>query len=246
MDFEASEARQQIISIGCVTESGREFYSLVYTDDPITFRIEEITGISQEDVDNAPNSSEVFERFYDWCNEDKEMPEFVCYGSSDPEFVYNNYLEATTLKEAAMLSYMYVNLYDCSEEMKEHFYVNKTISLEKLGQYYDHDMGAQTHNALDDARLLKMVSEKMKEGKKENNVFNEYFDTRRMPSEVKKVLAMHGDVIHREFNSMAEAVAWVKNQPNDKGPSYLKDADEKIKKAAQSGGKYFNCNWRIL
>ncbi len=48
IDFEASEAEKKIISVGCICEDGREFYSLVNTDDPITFRITQITGITQE------------------------------------------------------------------------------------------------------------------------------------------------------------------------------------------------------
>ena len=60
IDFEASEALQKIISVGCIREDGEEFYSLVYTDDPITQRIEEITGISQEDINDARSAEEVF------------------------------------------------------------------------------------------------------------------------------------------------------------------------------------------
>lgn len=40
IDFEASEAEQKVISIGCVREDGDKFYSLVKVDDPITSKIE--------------------------------------------------------------------------------------------------------------------------------------------------------------------------------------------------------------
>ena len=87
IDFEASEDRCEIISIGCVREDGEEFYSLVHSDDPITPRIEEITGLSQKDIDGAPKAREVFESFFDWCSRDESFPEFVNYGSKDIEFV---------------------------------------------------------------------------------------------------------------------------------------------------------------
>ena len=45
---------------------------------------------------------------------------------------------------------------------------------------------------------------------------------------------------------MDEAVKWLQYQPNDKGAQYLKDAAEKIKKAAKTNSKYFYSNWRIL
>ena len=246
IDFEASEIEKKIISVGVLREDGEEFYSLVYSDDPITPRIEEITGISQEEVDQAPSSKEVFEKLFDWCMEKEDLPEFVNYGDGDLDFVYNNFLSATTLKEAAMLSFLYMNMYDCSQELKDFFYVNKTISLEKLGKYFDHSMGEQNHNALDDAKLLKMVYEKMNSGQTENNVFNEYLSPGRIPSQIRKVVRLIGNEVANEFESLSEAVKWMRTQPNDKGGSYLNNAEEKIITAARNGSKYFNSYWRIL
>lgn len=245
IDFEASEAEQKIISVGCIREDGQEFYSLVNVDDPITPRIEEITGISQEEIDNAPLGKEVFSNLYDWLTQD-ELPEIMCYGDGDFDFVYHSMESATCLKESSILSYLYLNMIDVSEEIKEHFYVNKTISLEKLGKHYNPDMEDQNHNALDDAILLKNVYEQMKNNNKELNTFTEYLDPRRYPDQVRTVLRLNGDTILQEFKNLDEAVTWLKTQPNEKGPSYLKDAAEKIKKAAKENGKYFKSNWRIL
>ena len=246
IDFEASEAEKTIISIGAICDDGRQFYSLVFSEDPITPRIEEITGISQEDVDNAPSSAEVFEQFYDWCNIDNDLPEFINYGTGDLDFVYSNFMNATSFKEAAMLSYLYMNMYDCSEDLRKFFYVNKTISLEKLGKYFDKDMGDQNHNALDDAKLLKMVYDKMKTGDRNFDAFLEYVDPDRYPDQVRKVLRMNGNTIMEEYSNMKEALSWVRSQPNDKGPKYLQNADEKIRHAAKNNSKYFGFNWRIL
>ena len=49
IDFEACD-EQTIISVGCICEDGREFYSLVYNESPISERIQEITGLKQEDI----------------------------------------------------------------------------------------------------------------------------------------------------------------------------------------------------
>ena len=245
IDFEASEAQQKVISIGCVREDGKEFYSLVNVDDLITPKIEGITGITQEDIDNAPLSKDVFSNFYDWLLED-ELPEIMCYGDGDLTFVYNSMESATSLKESSILSFLYLNMIDVTDEIKQHFYVNKTISLEKLGKHYNPDMEDQNHNALDDAKLLKSVYEQMKSGDKEINTFAEYLDTHRYPDQVRQVLRLNGDTILQEFKSLDEAVAWLKTQPNDKGSSYLKNAGEKIKKAASEGGKYYKSKWRIL
>ena len=246
IDFEASEAEKKIISVGCICDDGREFYSLVNTDDPITFRITQITGITQEDVDSAPSSETVFSDFYDWCYSEEEMSQFICYGDGDFDFVYSNIQSATGYKESLILSYLYVNMYDCSQEMKDHFLVNKTISLEKLGQHYDESMGDQNHNALDDAKLLKMVYEKMNSGETENNVFNEYLTPGRIPAQIRKVVRLQGNTVVNEFDSLSEAVKWLRSQPNDKGSSYLNNAEEKIINAARNNSKYFNSFWRIL
>lgn len=246
IDFEASEIEKKIISVGVLSEDGREFYSLVYTDDPITQKISEITDISQEDIDEAPGSDEVFGDLYDFCLIDEEMPEFINYGTADAEYVYNNFLSAVSFKEAAMLSYLYLNMYDCSDDIKSFFYVNKTISLEKLGQYFDSEMAEQNHNALDDARLLKMVYDRMKNNDRSAAIFKEYINPLKMPDEVKKVLRMNGDTIIEEYDDLDKAVQWAKSQPNDKGHKYLMNADEKIRHAARTNGKYFGFNWRIV
>ena len=245
VDFEASEAQQKIISVGCIREDGQEFYSLVHTDDPITPRITEITEITQAEIDGAKSIDEVFAKLYDWA--DDAYLEFICYGSGDLDFVSNTFYDAQSFKAASMLGYMYLNMYDCSEEIKQHFYVNKTISLEKLMLYFDPDFSGQSHNALDDAKILKQVYEHMNsESSNKANVFGEYLNTYHIPYEIKKVIRLNGDTVQEEFSSMDEAVAWLSSQQNDKGSQYLQGAAEKIKKAAKEGGKYFGSNWRIL
>lgn len=246
IDFEASEGLEKIISIGCVKENGEEYYSLVNTGDPITPKIERITSITQQQLNEAKSSKEVFEEFYDWCNKDNNLPEFICYGDGDFTFVYNTFLDATSLKEASILGYIYTNMEDVSQEMKEHFYVNKTISLEKLGKHFIEDMDSQNHNALDDAKLLKTVYEAMQNKEIEVNIFKEYLDSSGYHATINKIVMLNGDKIIKEFSSIAEAIKWVESQPNDKGPSYKQNIDEKIERAAKDGGKYFGGNWRIL
>ncbi|MBR3228428.1 MAG: hypothetical protein IKF68_07800 [Erysipelotrichaceae bacterium] len=176
----------------------------------------------------------------------EETPHFMCYGNGDFDFIYNTFYDAQSLKASAMLGYLYLDLYDVSDEIREHFYVNKTISLEKLAKHFDKNASEQNHNALDDAKLLKMVYEGIRKGKAEVSVFDEYLDPKRYPDQVRKVIRMNGDVILDEFANMKEAVKWIRSQPNDKGAQYIKDAEDKIKRAARDGGRYFRSNWRIL
>ena len=108
------------------------------------------------------------------------------------------------------------------------------------------DMDEQNHNALDDAKLLKMVYDKMKTGDRSIEAFSEYMDPLRMPDEISKVLRMNGNTVLEEFNSLKEAVNWVKSQPNSNGHKYIQNAEDKIKNAAKNGSRYFDCNWRIV
>ncbi len=246
IDFEATETQRKIISVGIVREDGQEFYSLVRTDDPVTPRIEEITGISQKETDGAPEAGEVFSSLFDWCMKDGDLPEFINYGNGDFDFVYNTFPDVSSLKGASILAYIYMNMYDCSEDLKKYFYVNKTISLEKLGKYFDKGLGEQTHNALDDARLLKMVYDRMKTGDRNFDSFLEYVDPKKYPDQVRKVVRLRNGEIIEEYANMKEAVAWVRSQPNYKGIKYIQNADEKIKYAAKNNSRYFDHYWRII
>ncbi len=69
-DFEANQFTERIISVGCVSETGERYYSLVShnTDkkEKITKFITELTGITQEDYDNAPKADYVFLSLSEW------------------------------------------------------------------------------------------------------------------------------------------------------------------------------------
>ncbi len=247
IDFEASD-QQSIISVGCVRSDGRQFYSLVYTEDEISSFITKLTGISQEMLDEADDLDAVFENLYDWCNQDEEMPQFYCYGDSDLHFVSVAFNQANSFKAGCMLGYLYTNLADYSEDVKEHFCVSKSISLEKVSNYFANEEIAQNHNALDDALRLKLVYENVEGKPKEVNVFNEYLETftKRNVGNIKQVLRMRDGEVLEVYSSLKEAANWVASQPNDRDSKYIKDAEEKIRKAANDNIKYFKYNWRIL
>lgn len=66
IDFEATQFSQEIISIGCVREDGKNFYSLIKPKklSGITDFITSLTGITKDMVREAPNSDEVFKNFF--------------------------------------------------------------------------------------------------------------------------------------------------------------------------------------
>ena len=91
IDFEATQFSNEIISIGCVRETGETFYALVNPKKKLTQFITDLTGITDEMLRNAPEADIVFKEFFDWCSHYENDPRlFYCYGSSDITFVKNN------------------------------------------------------------------------------------------------------------------------------------------------------------
>ena len=69
IDFEAASPITEIISIGCVREDGKEFYSLVKPAEAIVSeKITELTGITSAMLESAPSAIEVFTDFYNFAN----------------------------------------------------------------------------------------------------------------------------------------------------------------------------------
>ena len=107
IDFEANQFSNEIISIGCVRENGDQFYSLINPKKRITEFITNLTGITNELLQKAENSEEVFQKFFEWCNEyPNDIPTFYCYGNSDTSFVKTNFNKAKNFKEKAILGYL--------------------------------------------------------------------------------------------------------------------------------------------
>lgn len=163
IDFEATQFSNEIISVGCVREDGDTFYSLVNVDkNKMTNFITELTGITKEDVINAPSSDEVFTKFYDWLSQDESRAQFFCYGNNDLSFIRKNLNKATAIKAQMALSIIALHLIDYSKCVSRHFGLIKSISLKKVLAYYRQvEEVEQNHNALEDALFLKEVYERI-------------------------------------------------------------------------------------
>ena len=166
IDFEASQYTQEIISVGCVAETGETFYSLVHTNRPVGKFVSNLTGLTQADIDTAPKPDVVFTAFAQWIdktNTAKRPVQFLCYGNADTTFALNTLKHiALSFSAQSILSIIAVNLVDYSENVKTAFGLSKHISLLKVAQFYrGNDSIEQTHNALDDAKMLKYVYDNM-------------------------------------------------------------------------------------
>lgn len=255
MDFEATQFEQEIISVGCVDENGREFYSLVkpHSMRKMTGFITELTGITSEQLRRAPDADEVFSDLYDYIDK-SERAQFFCYGNCDGRFISVSLRYVKTFKAQCMLGLIYGSLTDVSPELSSIFKTNQSISLYKLSDYY----GAteeRNHHALSDAKLLKHVYEHSRGEELEECPFPEYVRINKndkipspQPEQVKNpnVLAIHGDRTYG-FSSYGKAADWIITEVLPKNAMITlgtkSNISNRIVQAVANGNKYHGYTW---
>lgn len=168
IDFEATQFSERIISIGCIAENGETFYSLVKPNYKykITKFITELTGITKEMIEEAPDADVVFSSFFHWLHKNStEKPKFYCYGDCDKTYIDNTLKDITNYYASLALSLMSANLVDYSPKVAEMF--NRTVNLKRVYNVLKEEKEQQTHDALEDAVMLKYVVDNIKNISKE-------------------------------------------------------------------------------
>lgn len=257
IDFEANQFSNEIISIGCVRENGDQFYSLVNPNKKVTDFITNLTGITNEALQQAETSDSVFEKFFNWCNEfPDDMPVFYCYGNSDTSFVRANFHKAKNFREKAMLGYLFAGLRDYAPTVQNHFGLVKLIGLNKVYNYYNKTNNIQRHNALDDAIMLKFVFEQIDIHTKaeDANAFPEYKQNNPI-TKIKKSKNIHYIITRcdknmkaiEEYYDFGAAVAWVKSRITHKERALAKDENiiKRLKRAHNKRSQYCEHYWII-
>ena len=163
LDLEALQFTGRVISLGCVAENGKEFYSLMKPSkkgEKVTQFITDLTGITNEMLKEAPTSEEVFTEFYNWvCEQAQTEPTFFfCYGNEDNRFLQATarYINNKSLKSFIKdLSY---NLGDYAKIVDGYFNIKSDVKLKRVWEYFYLQEIEQVHNALDDARMLFQIA----------------------------------------------------------------------------------------
>lgn len=271
IDFEATQFTNEIISIGCVKETGETFYSLVKVDkNKMTNFITNLTGITKEDIEKAPTADEVFDNFYDWIAADNEKAIFYCYGNSDLTFILKNLNNSGTLKSQISLSLLRSNLIDYSKRVINHFGLIKSIALKKVVAYYRGvEEIEQNHNSLEDALFLKEIYEHInKEEEVVSCPFPEYSsDNCKEIDELNfKILSLKRQIFFnnndfklaifkskkgkllKDFQNKEEAFQFVLKTIGTKNAAEAKEENiyEKIYKSCSCGKSYCGFFWRVI
>ncbi len=255
IDFEATQYTNEIISIGCVDGTGREFYTLVKPRvfRTVTERITEITGLTAESLSSAPDADEAFIMLYDFINKD-ETAAFYCYGNCDRLFLKSTMTHLSDFRAQCAAALAFSTMVDFSPVIARHFKVRQTIALIKVVNYYRGQELTQRHNALEDALFLKEIFERSANEVITETPFPEYIIVNRPPSDDylvekvqnPKVKAIKGDKVFA-FKTYGKAGDWImenlypKNKPHDLKLKNL--LCNRIKSAADHKKKYFGFTW---
>ena len=265
IDFEATQFSNHIISVGCISEKGVPFYSLVNTEHTITTLITELTGLTEQMIAVAPSPEIVFSQLLEWVKEqsENEKPHFYCYGTSDKHFVKTNFDESETFTASQMLSYLYTDMEDYSDIVKAHFGLNQNISLLKVYNYCSKEDKTQSHNALEDATMLLEVYQYINSHENEFEVFPEYKEIigkKKLTNQISEITEGKKYIVHRmnsrkvlqTYNSFDEAVEWAYSQipeGEERNKTNIKTIARNIKKASNGYDekkKYMNYRWKII
>ena len=257
VDFEATQFSNEIIEIGCVREDGAEFKSYVNAKRKLTDFIKNLTGISQETIDAAPSSDEVFRNFYQWLKGDTNI-EFYCYGNSDIDFVKKNLSKTTDFEAQAALSMIGMALNDYAVEVKRHFGIIKAIGLVKvLAHYRGVESIEQNHDALEDAKFLKEVYECIQaEGEIEECPFPDYQKKVvkkpiqpkvEIPKGVPYIARIRKSQVVETYATMDEAVTWIINQASENQRDEMKPENvaKRVRRASGQNQPYISWKWKI-
>ena len=159
LDFEATQFSQRIISIGCIAENGEKFETLVkpVKNEKVNAFITNLTGITNEMLENAPTADEAFNAFYHFVkdNNGDGVPTYYCYGSSDKSFIKHTVSGMHDFQAIVFASSVQELLVDYSATVKSYL-STRELSLKKLVALIRHvEEVNQKHNAIDDAMMLK-------------------------------------------------------------------------------------------
>ena len=258
IDFEATQFSNEIIEIGCIREDGAKFKSYVNAENKLTNFIINLTGITQEIIDNAPSSDTVFSFFYRWLQEDNSNIEFYCYGNSDIDFVKKNLQKTKNFEAQAALSMIGMALNDYSQFVKKYFGLIKPIGLVKvLAHYRGVESIEQNHDALEDAKFLKEVYDYIQaEGEIENCPFPDYQKKVvkklvqpkiEVPKGVSYIARIRKKQIVETYTTMDEAVTWIINQAseNQRGEMKPENVAKRVRRASGQNQPYISWKWEI-
>lgn len=262
VDFEATQFAGEIISIGCVREDGKTFYSLVTPKNlnKVTESITKLTGLTAEMLEDAPSVDKVFEKFYDWAFDGvDDMPEFYAWGNADIEYLRHTFHNTTSMKARTIMGYMCGDMRNTAKWFNKRSKIQNCALIRAYKCLIDNS-ATQTHNSLDDAMMLAEVV------KITDSITSEELRRRMGATKVEETAPSIkwteadfpvGTVciinkkkgVTNHFDNLQIAAEWLittKVDVKQQDTLNKNNVAQKIKRACLNGKPYFSCKWRLI
>ena len=252
IDIEATQPENEIIAIGAVAETGATFYSLVKPQfSSISQFVSELTHISPEDLEKAPDINEVLRSFDLWViGQEQDIMEcrFISYGG-DSGFIKATLPVITEQHAFTIAAILIAKMEDCYDNIRKFFHGG--IKLVHAFNYVQSMEVEQQHDPLEDAIMLQKVFEYTQtHDPLPCHPLNKNFDvamdnaTTKMPSGIFWCTAKGNK--RKDFNSCDEAIDWLINevmkQP-DPAVVHRNRVMTNIMKSVRTGRKYCDYRW---
>ncbi len=248
IDFEANSPSGEIISIGCVSENGEEFYSLVNCSTPLDNYVKKITHLRQEQIDKAKLIDTVLVSFFSWLMATNKKDyfnwndtKFYHYGSEDTKFIKATLKNIQNSVNYEQFSAVMTRCANYDKEVQKFFSINQPISLIAAANYFKTEPEEQTHNALDDAKLLKSIFENI-DGKESIGPVDFTFDHKIIVRKHKKKKEIVKYKTVDEVLTFCMANIPEEYRHDDKIKNRMRN---RLKKAIIQKTKYCGFNWSV-
>lgn len=252
IDFEATQPENEIIAIGAVAENGATFYTLVKPQlSSISPYVSQLTHISPEDLEWAPNIDKALIEFDAWMMEQESdimNCRFIAYGD-DGKFVKSTLPAITNDHAFTCAAILMAKIEDCSGETKRFFH--GTIKLVHAFNYVQAAETEQKHNPLEDAMMLQKVYEYTQTHEPLpahplNKNFSEIVEYK-SPSGVFYCRGTGKNAKERSFASCEDAIDWlIKDvmRANEPETIHRDRIMKNIMKAVRTKKAYCSLKWR--
>lgn len=252
IDFEATQPENEIIAIGAVAENGATFYTLVKPQlSSISPYVSQLTHISPEDLEKAPNIDKALIDFDLWVmsqESDIMNCQFIAYGNDD-KFIKSTLPAIKDQHAFTVAAILMAKIEDCYDATRKFFH--GTIKLVHAFNYVQSVETEQKHNPLEDAMMLQKVYEYTQTHEPLpahplSKNFSEIVDYK-SPSGVFYCHGTGKNAKERSFASCEDAIDWlIKDVMRAKEPETIhRDRIMKnIMKAVRTKKAYCSLKWR--
>lgn len=255
IDFEATQPEQEIISVGVVSERGDSFQAYVKPQfSKVSQFVTQLTGITQDMLNQAEDLNLVFYDLYDWCHKQESFItkwNFFSYGDADIDFLKHSLQNIKGEKQLIISSIMIAKMKDYSKNVKKFF--QGSVSLIKAFNFLKAIDSTQNHNALEDAKMLAEVFKKVESADKPlqsypfhigNNATSQCYQ---FPIGKFYCKGIGKNATEREFVDIHNAITWLINNKMsaDVRENVHRDrVAKKIMKAIRQKNTYMEYTWR--